>query len=70
MVEMYGVSSSNIDSIGYDEQKSQLYIQFNRGRMYVYDGVPQHIYTNLMNASSHGKYHAQFIKNSYPYRRI
>ena len=62
------VSSSNIFSIGYDN--GTLEIQFHSGGIYQYFNVPEHIYENLMSASSHGTYFASHIKNFYNYRRI
>lgn len=57
------VSSSNIRSIGYDN--GTLEVEFNSGGIYQYKNVPQSLYTGLMNASSHGSYFAQYIKNSF-----
>lgn len=68
--EMILVSSSNIESIGYDEQNEQVYIRFLNGSLYVYKGVPNHEHQNLMNAPSHGTYLSRNIKNVYPYERI
>jgi hypothetical protein len=39
---MIPVSSSNIESIGYDEQNGQVYVRFLNGSLYVYKGVPLH----------------------------
>lgn len=69
MPNMIPVSSSNLVSVGYDPSTQSLYIQFRTG-LYVYSGVPESVYTGLMNASSHGTYHAKYIKNHYPYRKI
>ena len=57
------VSSSNIHSIGYEN--GTLEIEFNTGNIYQYKGVPRNLYTGLMTADSHGKYFAQYIKNSF-----
>jgi len=70
MVEMFSVSSSNVAKVGYDKQSSQLYVQFNSGGLYVYDDVPFNEFENLKNASSVGTYHAQNIKNRYPYSKV
>lgn len=64
------VSSSNIASIGYDPSQRILEIEFNDGSIYQYDNVPQGEYDGLMNASSHGQYFHQHIKDVYSYRRI
>ena len=69
MPEMIPVSSSNLSAVGYDATTKQLFIRFTTST-YVYSGVPASIYHGLMSASSHGQYHAQFIKHAFPYRRI
>lgn len=68
--EMNLVSSSNIESIGYDEQNQDVYIRFFNGSLYVYKGVPQYEYDNLMQSPSHGSYLHRNYKNVYPYERI
>lgn len=65
---MTRVCSTNLCSVGYEH--NTLYVHFNSGSTYVYDGVPQYEYENLMSASSHGRYFCNNIKGKYPYRRI
>jgi hypothetical protein len=68
--EMIPVSSSNIESIGYDEQNQQVYVTFLNGSLYVYKGVPLHEFENLRDAPSLGSYLHRNYKNVYPYERI
>mgnify|MGYP002397832826 FL=1 len=68
--EMIPVSSSNIESIGYDEQNQQVYVRFLNGSLYVYKGVPLHEFENLRDAPSLGSYLHRNYKNVYPYERI
>ena len=68
--QMTQVSSSNIDSIGYNEQEQGVYVRFLNGSLYVYKGVPEHEFQNLMEAPSHGSYLNRNFKNVYPYERI
>jgi len=68
--EMITVSSSNIESIGYDESNEQVYVRFLNGGLYIYKGVPFHEFENLKNASSLGSYLHRNYKNVYPYERI
>ena len=68
--EMIPVSSSNIESIGYDEQSEQVYVRFLNGSLYVYKGVPLHEFENLRDAPSLGSYLHRNYKNVYPYERI
>ncbi len=69
-MERKPVSSSNIASIGYDENSSTLEIEFLNNSIYQYFDVPQHIYQALMQANSHGQYLAQNIKGVYRYSKI
>ena len=69
MAQMIPVRSSNLVAVGYVPASMKLYIQFRHGA-YVYYNVPQHIFEGLMNADSHGKYHAAHIKNAFPYHRL
>ncbi len=64
------VSSSNLSAVAYNESDQMLYIRFNSGWEYVYYSVPKNIYQGLMNAASHGEYHAAFIKHNYQYKRL
>jgi len=64
------VSSSNIASIGYGEERHILEIQFHSGGIYQYFNVPQAEYDGIMNASSHGQYFDQHINNVYSYRKV
>lgn len=64
------VSSSNLSAVAYDASSQTLYIQFRSSGTYAYYGVPASVYDSLMNASSHGQYHAAFIKNRYRYSKL
>ena len=67
-MQMFPVSSSNLESVGYEN--GVLCIAFHGGRIYEYTGVPESVYQGLMTASSHGKYFHAYICNVYPYNRI
>ena len=69
MISFIPVISSNLSAVAYDAGNHNLYIRFHSGT-YVYYDVPEFIYQGLMNAPSHGKYHAAYIKNNYRYARI
>lgn len=68
-MNMIPVSSSNLVSVGYDSSTATLIIAFHSG-VYDYYNVPQNIFEGLLNASSKGKYHHAFIKNSYRYSKV
>lgn len=69
-MERTSVNSSDIASIWYDEENEILEIEFHSWWVYQYSWVPVDEYSNLMNASSHGSYFAQNIKNAYLVTRI
>jgi hypothetical protein len=64
------VDSSNITSIGYDEDSSTLEIEFHSGAVYQYFDVSFGVYEGLMEASSKGQYLAQNIKGHYRYVKV
>lgn len=64
------VSSSNINSIGFDSSTSILEVEFKHGSIYQYSNVPASIYNALMAASSHGKYLNAHVKGVYGYKKI
>ncbi len=68
-MQMTSVSSSNLSAVGYDPATRTLRIQFHSGAYDYYD-VPESVYRGLMSASSHGQYHAAYIKNSYRYSKV
>jgi KTSC domain len=64
------VSSSNLNSVGYNPSQTILEIEFNNGAVYQYFDVPQNVYASLMGASSHGKYFHANIQNNYRCTRV
>lgn len=64
-ISMVPMSSSNIDSGGYDEDSATLVVTFNNGKSYSWAMVPKHIYEEFLAAPSpgqflHGVIEAQF----------
>jgi hypothetical protein len=56
------VESANLASIGYHAENEILEIEFNHGDVYSYFDVPENVYVELMNASSHGQYLTEILK--------
>ena len=69
-MERISVSSSNISSIGYDEDSCTLEVQFNSGAIYQYFDIPLEIYNGIMQAGSAGQFFAQQIKGYYRFVKI
>jgi hypothetical protein len=64
------VDSSNLESVGYDSNSNILEVEFKNGTLYQYTGVPEHIFPELIAASSVGVYFNENIRNNYDYQRI
>jgi len=62
-------NSSNIARFKYDVSSQVLTVEFNNGGTYNYFDVHDHIFEEMKNAGSKGKYLAQRIKGTYRYAR-
>lgn len=60
------VESSDLKSVGYEEETSLLEVEFLSDTVYQYSRVPKSVYLELMSAPSHGRYFARNIKDN-PY---
>lgn len=69
-MERVSVSSSNIASVGYDEETKVLEVEFHSGAVYQYLNVEQIIYNDMIGSSSVGKYFIANVKDSYSFIRI
>ncbi|RPJ77654.1 MAG: KTSC domain-containing protein [Alphaproteobacteria bacterium] len=67
---MIPVASSNIESIGYDEETQILRVRFLNGAMYEYKNLPIMEYEQLKNAPSVGSYFNRNIARNYPYEKV
>ena len=64
------VDSSNLASVGYDEENEILEIEFKHGGVYQYFDVPKDKYEALMNADSLGSYLYHNIRDTYGYSKL
>ncbi|MGA2070622.1 MAG: KTSC domain-containing protein [Sedimentisphaerales bacterium] len=70
MVEMTYVQSSNVEQVGYDVDNMELYVKFkSSGTIYVYQNVPQEVFTMLMAAPSIGSFINREVKDRYSFRK-
>jgi hypothetical protein len=65
---MHQVESSNIDSIGWEDDI--LEVTFLSGSTYEYYDVPEEVFEEMLDASSKGQYLARNIKGVYSYNKI
>jgi len=52
-------------SVGHDNETKRLEIEFPKGKVYEYEGVPRAIFDGLMRATSKGKFFAAWIDGRY-----
>lgn len=65
MPDMIFVDSSNIEQVGYDPAAEELHIVFVKTGLYIFFGVPQFVYDELLAADSKGSYFNRNIKPVY-----
>lgn len=66
MTDMIAIpNSSSIAEIGYNAERSALYVRFNGGKLYRYDDVPPIMFDELKAADSVGKFVNANIKTQY-----
>lgn len=59
------VNSTSIATIGFNQTRGVLEIQFVNGRIYRYVAVPKKIQQEFLRAPSLGKFYHQFIRGHY-----
>jgi len=65
-MERQSVDSSMIAAIGYDAETQTVEVEFKRGAIWQYEGVPAPVYQAMMESESIGKYFNAEIKGQYP----
>lgn len=69
-IEMIPVTSSMINSIGYDPETETLRVQFHKSGTYELAGVPQAEFDLLVNSASVGKTYGDFFRDRYDTRKL
>jgi hypothetical protein len=64
------IQSSNLLGVRYQPYTGVLEVAFHNGHVYQYFEVPGFVYTELMHASSHGRYFNHFIRDKFLFRRV
>lgn len=70
MVQQPAVTSSNIDSVAYNEVTLELLVVFHSGAPYVYRGVDKQTFQDFMNANSKGTFLNATIKKRFGFQKI
>ncbi len=63
------VTSSSIDSVGYDEATRTMHVQFASGATYEYPGIDPEDHRALIEAKSIGSHFAKNIRPNYTGRK-
>ena len=69
-MQLVTVNSSMLYAVGYDEQSQTLDVVFNTGGIYRYTGVPAHVYAELLQAPSKGRYMQDQVLGNCPFQRM
>lgn len=69
-MEREAVTSSNVESVGYDPDTQTLEVEFKGGKIYWYRGVPAEVHAELMAAPSAGRFLVQRIKGVYDSQQV
>lgn len=64
------VVSSDLASVGYDDEAMVLELEFRNGGVYRYYAVPSAVHDGLMSAQSKGRYFNASIRHVYRCERI
>jgi hypothetical protein len=64
------VTSSNIESVGYDPSTKQMHVEFRGGSIYNHDDVSQETYDALMSSESKGAHYHKAIKGKFKVQRL
>ena len=68
-MQLQPITSSNIESVGYDRPTRTLAVKFKGGSTYHYHGVPESVHASLVAAPSAGAHFAQHIKGKFTYTK-
>lgn len=64
------VKSSSVISVGYDETRKILEVEFHGGAVYQYSNVPRADYDRLLDGRSIGRYINECIKARYAVKKL
>ena len=64
-IQMVLVQSSNVKSVGYDEENKNIHIELISGEKYMFKNVPKKIFKDLLVSTSIGSYINRYLRDSY-----
>ncbi len=69
-VERTSVKSRILRSVGYDDSKKILEIEFSSGLVYQYLGVPEKVHADLMHSDEIGKYFSEKVRPKFQTKQV
>ena len=69
-MNLTAVESTTLATIGYDELRELLRLEFCSQTIDLYWGVPAIVHQGLLSAPSKGRYFNQAIRGQFPYQRV
>ena len=69
-MEYMDISSSTIKAVVYNSDTRNLFIRFQTGAEWVYEGVPSLIFDHFMKSESKGQFFAKNIKDAFPSKKL
>ena len=69
-MERQSVKSVILRSVGYDDSKKILEIEFQNGLVYQFSGVPLKVYTDLMQSGEMGKYFSEKVRPRFHTKQV
>jgi hypothetical protein len=70
LLERQAVKSAILRSVGYDESKKILEIEFQNGLVYQFSLVPLKVYRDLMHSAEIGKYFSEKVRPKFHTRQV
>lgn len=67
-MKMVAVESSSLKKVGWENDT--LFVEFNNGGQYSYDGVKVDTFISLINADSCGNFFAKNVKPNYSFVKL
>ncbi len=69
MPKIHDVDSSNVEAIGYDQDRQELHVRFLQSGTYVYFGVGEALFHAFLRSASKGRFLDEQVKGQYPFDR-
>ena len=69
-MRVIAVESTALSTVGYDEARALLRIEFWSREVYQYFGVPAAVHQALLGSSSKGSYFNQTIRGRFPFCQV